>query len=101
MESAAILLSRTAMTARPVRLFTKFSTKNSVTRMSTTPEVKVEILVTPDTPIGPLMIILPPSPSSKFWLTRLKCRPASSRPRYITFTMFLMISPKARVTMAR
>ena len=62
MESAAILLSRTAMTARPVRLFTKFSTKNSVTRMSTTPEVKVEILVTPDTPIGPLMIILPPSP---------------------------------------
>ena len=31
MESAAILLSRTAMTARPVRLFTKFSTKNSVT----------------------------------------------------------------------
>ena len=44
MESAAILLSRTAMTARPVRLFTKFRTKNSVTRdESTTPEVKVEI----------------------------------------------------------
>ena len=89
------------MTARPVRLLMKFSTKNSVTRMSTTPEVKVEILVTPETPIGPLMIIVPVSLSWNFCSTRLKCRPLSSKPRYMTFTMFLIISPKARVTIAR
>ena len=72
MLSAAILLSRTAMTARPVRLWIRFSTRNRVIRIRTKPAVKEESLVTPLTPMGPLMIISPFSESSKVWFKRLK-----------------------------
>ena len=46
-ESAAILLSRTAMMARPERLLIKLSTRNSVISTSTKPETKVEMRETP------------------------------------------------------
>jgi len=44
-DSAAILLSRIAVTARPVLLFTRLRTTNSENRISKIPAVKVEILL--------------------------------------------------------
>ena len=79
-ESAAMRLSRTAMTARPWRLLIKFSTMNSVMRIRMKPAVKFEILSMPETPMGPLMIMSPPSFRVKVCLIMLKCSPRSSMP---------------------
>ena len=74
---------------------------NSVIRMRMKPETKLDSFSTPETPIGPLMIMLPVSSSVNFCSRMLKCRPDASLPMYRTLMIFLMISPKASVTIAR
>ena len=105
--SAAIRLSRMAMTARPVRLRTRFSTTTRVIMISTKPMVKVAMRALPVAPWAPLMISMPFSlrPREDMLLVpstfRAMCRPFSSQPTSRQLIRSLMISPKARVTMAR
>ena len=101
MLSAAMRLSRTAMIARPCRLLTRWNTTMSVIMTRMMPMVKVEYRGMEVRPIGPPMISLPPSARSVLSLSRLMCRPLLSMPTYRLLKMPLMISPKARVTMAR
>ena len=105
--SAAMRLSRMAMTARPVRLRTRLSTTIRVIITSTKPTVKVAMRSLPEAPWAPLMISMPFSLSPRLSMLlvpskfRAMCRPFSSQPTSRQLMMSLMISPKARVTMAR
>ena len=57
--SAAMLLSRKAMMARPARLSFRFSTTKRVMSTSTKPAVKVEMVAVPVAPWAPLMMAMP------------------------------------------
>ena len=106
-DSAAMRLSRTAMIARPVRLRTRLRMMTSATMMSTKPAKNVEILSVPDAPWAPLMMAMPPSmrPRSATVLLplalKMTCSPFASKPTMRQLMISLMISPNARVTMAR
>ena len=71
------------------------------TSTSTKPATKVEMVWECMTPMGPRMSSVPPSARFMVSLRKEKWSPFSSTPRYTLVTMVLMISPKARVTMAR
>ena len=79
--SAAMRLSRAAMMARPVRLFTRLKITTRATSTSTKPAAKVEMVWECITPMGPLMSSTPPSPSWLLLLRKENCRPLSSFPR--------------------
>ncbi len=106
-DSAAILLSRTAIMARPVRLRTRLSTITSATITSTKPAKNVEIMSVPEAPCAPLIMATPVSERPRLSTVSLPVRlnstwsPRSSTPTIRQVTTSLMISPKARVTMAR
>ena len=100
-DSAAIRLSRTALMARPSLEFTRFSTTNRVNMISAKPMGNVDSFCIPVAPIGPEMIILPPSPSSIVPVVMAMWKPSASVPTYRLLIMFFMISPKASVTMAK
>ena len=100
-DSAAIRLSRTALMARPSLELIRFSTTNRVNRIRQKPAVKVASFFTPVTPMAPLRIHLPLPTSLGFAVAMAKRKPDSSEPIYILPMIFFMISPKARVTMAR
>ena len=73
-------LSRAAMMARPARLFTRFWTTASVTRIRRKPAVKEAILVTETVPLGPEMMEMP----STMWSSasrKLKWSPSPSTPK--------------------
>ena len=99
--SAAMRLSRRAMMARPERLFTRFCTTSRVIKISTNPAVKEASFCTPTAPMGPLMMAVPSSARWNLSELRAIWKPSPSTPTYSTMMMFLMICPKARVTMAR
>ena len=96
-DSAAMRLSRVAMMARPERLFIRLSTTNRVNKISTKPIVKVAILSTPTVPLGPASTALP----GRLGLLKPKYRAPPSRLIYTQLIRLRMISPKARVTIAR
>ena len=90
------------MMARPVRERMRFSTTTKVTITRMKPMVKVASLLLLLMPSAPLMMMRPPSPNfSEAASLKEKCQPLASTPRYRAFMTFLMISPKASVTMAR
>ena len=60
-DSAAILLSLIAVTARPVLLLTRFRTTNNAKIISRTPAVNDEISAIPTAPCGPFIIVMPSS----------------------------------------
>ena len=70
--SAAMRLSRTAIMALPERLFTKLNTINKVTNTRIKPAANVEIGIFPDTPMGPPIMVLPPSSRFMVSFKRLK-----------------------------
>ena len=106
-DSAAILLSRTAIMARPVRLRTRLSTITSATMTRMAPARKVEYVDTPEAPWAPLMMAVPSSSRCRSSIVELPvmlkitCRPRESTPTMRQVTISLMISPKASVTIAR
>ena len=102
MDSAAIRLSRMDMMARPVRELIRFNTITRVSKRSRIPIVKVAALGVPVIPWAPLTMTSPPSSSPRDKLSLMeKWNPLESLPINITLIRFLMISPKARVTIAR
>ena len=96
-DSAAMRLSRMAMIARPERLLIRLSTTMSVKMTRRKPASKEASFLTPMAPIGPLMTMLP----GRFGSRKLKLRFAPSKEKYTQLSRLRMISPKARVTMAR
>ena len=100
-DSAAMRLSRMAMIARPEREFIRFSTMNRVSSTRTMPMAKVAALGVPVIPLAPSIITWPPSWRFKSAFFMAMWMPFASAPTYSTLITFLMISPKARVTMAR
>ena len=107
MLSAAMRLSRMAMTARPARLRTRFSTITSVSITRMKPAPKEASFSVPVAPWAPLMMAVPPGvmPRSSMvsvpLMLKAMWRPLSSQPTSRQLISSLMISPKASVTMAR
>ena len=118
-DSAAMRLSRVAMIARPVRLLIRFSTTNSVNRISAKPMPKVAIFSTPVAPAGPLTTTVQ---LESIALNSCACTRSSASvfvntfgsvalatnfsvpgpiEMYRQFRTFRMISPNASVTIAR
>ena len=101
-DSAAIRLSRTALMARPSLELMRFSTTNRVNSTSPKPTAKVEMRLMPVMPMAPERIHLCPLPISLgLAVASTKRKPLSSMPTYMLPIRFFMISPKARVTIAR
>ena len=80
MLSAAMRLSRMAMTARPVRLFTRWKTTTRVMSRRIMPLVKVAMVGMLFRPMGPPMISVPSGSRLVVSDRRLMWKPRLSRP---------------------
>ena len=80
MLSAAMRLSRTAMMARPDRLFTRWKMTMRERMIRITPAVKVDSRGMPLRPMGPPMTRSPSSARLVVSLSRLTWRPLLSTP---------------------
>ena len=99
MDSAAMRLSRQALMARPARELIRFKTTTRVISTRMNPAVKVEMGLIFTAPLAPSTSIT--TPSGSFLVRKDMYSRPSPVPMYSTFTRLRIISPKARVTIAK